>query len=444
MYALNFFRGGLLISLCAMATGANCADLSDPPQNAPPVSDTHSIRPALEGNGSKYQVEHYDPIEIDASLKLPAVIDSALAKYPDTNWLKALEEEAKALEQRSDSWFAGAAAIGLAFQEATSGTLHYGDANIQVPLWNIGQRDAEKTLAMRAENSAQSHSDAIKLRVAGLVRAALWDLALQNIRLEQAKAEVSVTKQLVAKVKKRYELGDLPRSDMLLAQSELLQKRSMLTLAEAEVMHARKRYISITQSPKVPADYRETLSPMATIKQSHPALMAVNDQIARKQAEIAAIQKAGSGQTSLSVGINSDRGNNDPRSNNTESFNIGVSIPFGGSAHLAPQIAAANVELNKLIAEREQLHRDLEQAHHEAEHALEVNRAELGIANELKQIAEEHLKMTQLSFSVGEINLMDLLKIQARTQRAVLDVKERSVMLQRDIAFYNQAVGVLP
>jgi len=45
---------------------------------------------------------------------------------------------------------------------------------------------------------------------------------------------------------------------------------------------------------------------------------------------------------------------------------------------------------------------------------------------------------------VGEINLIDLLRIQARTQQAVLNVKQRSVMLQRDIALYNQAVGVMP
>jgi cobalt-zinc-cadmium efflux system outer membrane protein len=59
-------------------------------------------------------------------------------------------------------------------------------------------------------------------------------------------------------------------------------------------------------------------------------------------------------------------------------------------------------------------------------------------------VAEDHFKMTQASFSVGEINLMDLLRIQSRTQQAVLNAKQRSVMLQRDIALYNQAVGVLP
>ena len=172
--------------------------------------------------------------------------------------------------------------------------------------------------------------------------------------------------------------------------------------------------------------------------------MAVNGQIERKQAELNAVKLVGSGQTNVAVGINSDQFTNDPRSNKTASFNIGVTVPFGGSAHLAPRVAAVNVELNKLIAEREQMNRDLEQAHHEAEHSLEVNRVELGIADELKQVAEEHLNMTQLSFSVGEINLMDLLKIQSRTQQAVLNAKQRAVMLQRDIALYNQAVGVMP
>jgi len=55
-------------------------------------------------------------------------------------------------------------------------------------------------------------------------------------------------------------------------------------------------------------------------------------------------------------------------------------------------------------------YRDLEQAHHEAEHNLEVNRVELVNADEQKKVSEELLNMSQLAFSVGEIDLMDLLK----------------------------------
>ncbi|MBS3954511.1 MAG: TolC family protein [Methylomicrobium sp.] len=418
MFALNLLRAGLLISLQTTALLGHAESLTSP--------------------------GHHDPIEVDTGLTLSQVIDATMENYPDASWLNALEEESAAIAERSQSWTAGAASAGLAFQEATSGTLHILDAAVQVPLWNPGQRDAEQALAKQAGNSAQSQKSAVKLRIAGLIRAALWDIELANIKFNQAKTDKEVTQALLDKVRQRYELGDLARSDLLLAQSELLQKQSSLTLAEAEIMHARKRYISITQSSKIPARYQESLSELTEIKQNHPNLVAVNSQIDRKQAELEAIRRVGSGQTQLAVGINSDRGNNDPRSNDTESFNIGVSVPFGGSAHMAPQIAAVNVELNQLITQRDQLYRDLELAHHEAEHALEVNRAEQGNANQLKKLAEEHLEMTELSFSAGEINLMDLLKIQARTQQSILYANERAVMLQRDIALYNQAVGVLP
>ena len=72
------------------------------------------------------------------------------------------------------------------------------------------------------------------------------------------------------------------------------------------------------------------------------------------------------------------------------------------------------------------------------------NRAELENANELKQATESLLKMSSTAFSVGEIDLMDLLKIQSKAQQAILNAKERAVMLERDIAMYNQAVGVMP
>jgi cobalt-zinc-cadmium efflux system outer membrane protein len=416
MFALNLIRGCLSVYVLATSLG---------------LADTLPI------------VAHRDPIEVDAGMSLAQTIDLTLEKHPDNAWLKALEEESAALDQRSKSWLAGAPSLGLFFQEATSGTLHYGDASVKAPLWNFGQRDAEQAVARQAESSAQSQSAAVKLRVAGLVRAALWDMELQQIRYDQAQNEVGVFEQLLSKVERRVELGDLPRADLLLAQTELLQKRAVLTQAEAEVMHARKRYASITQMTKVPGSYRETLADIAEIQQNHPALVAINNQITRKQAEVEAIKAVGSGQPDVAVGINTDHGP-DPRSNKTESFNIAVSVPFGGSAHLAPRVAAANVELNRLVADRGQLSRDLEQAHHEAEHNLEVNRAELVIAEQLKQAAEEHLKMTELSFSLGEINLLDLLRIQSRAQQAILNAKERSVILERDKALYNQAVGVTP
>lgn len=399
--------------------------------------------PAWEQIDSTHAVDHLDPIEIDSTLTLPKLVDWTMARYPDMAWLNSLEEEAAAIEERSKSWTAGAPQANIGYQGIASFRLNYATAGVQVPLWNLGQRDAEHKLANQAETSAELQTTGIKLRVAGLVRVALWNMALAKIRYEQAQAELGIYQQLLTSIKRRVELGDLPRADELLAQTELLQKRSVFTMAEAELMHARKRYASITQTNKVPSVYEENLVSLKEIEQNHPALAAVNSQIERKQAEMNAIKLIGSGQSHVVAGLLSDEGV-DSRSNKAEFFNVGVIVPFGGSAHLQPHIAAVNVELNKLIAQREQLYRDLEQAHHEAVHNLEVNRVELGTANEQKKVSEELLTMTQLAFSVGEIHLIDLLKIQSRTQQAILYAKERAVMLQRDKALYNQAVGVMP
>ncbi|EIC31029.1 TolC family protein [Methylomicrobium album] len=433
MNALNLYPSGraaaaLGAALLSFATQAE--DIARPPEFH------RNIQPTID---------HFDPIEVDPTLNLTQVIDLTLEKYPDSAWLAAQEAEAAAILERSKSWTSGAARAGLAYQEATSGTLHYIDAIVQVPLWNPGQRDAERSLADRAQADAESQSKAVRLRVAGLIRTALWDMELQKVRHQQALAEVDTYGQLFDKIRRRVELGDLPEADLLLAETELLQKRSALTLAEAEFMHARKRYATITQTSRIPPEFNENLAELGEIQKIHPALAALNGRIERKKAQIEALRLTGSGQPDLTVGINSDRpSDHDSRSNNTESFNIAVSVPFGGSAHLQPQIAALQVEESRLLADYQQLYRDLELAHHEAEHNLEVNKAELKIAEEMRQVAEAHMRMMEISFSAGEIDLMDLLRVKARTQQAILNAKERSVILQRDIALYNQTVGMMP
>ena len=399
--------------------------------------------PLPEKESTSFMVDHLDPMVIDNTLTLPKLIDSTMEKFPDMSWLTSLEEEANALAERGQSWTAGASQVTLGYQSMSSFKLNYGTANLQIPLWNIGQRDAQKNLANKAETSASFQVTDVRLRVAGLLRGALWAISLATIRHDQAKAELGLSEKLLATIKRRVDSGDLPRADELLAKTELLQKRSVLTQAEAELMHARKRYSTITQNNKIPALYEEALAPLKELGQNHPSLIALNSQIDVKQAELAATKAIGSGQTNVVAGLLSDEGT-DARSNKAEFFNVGVIVPFGGSAHVQPQIAAINVELNKLISERDQLYRDLEQAHHEAEHNLEINKVELENANEQRKVSEQLLSMTELAFSVGEIDLMDLLKIQSRTYQAILTAKERSVILQRDKALYNQAVGLMP
>ncbi len=390
-------------------------------------------------------VDHHDPIQIDKTLTLDQVIRLTLQHYPDFLLVSARDQEAIALQQRGNSWLAAPPRIALRYEDDFPGDdigSREIEAELELPLWNWGQRSAGQHVAAQALNSAAKQAEAIRLEVAGLVRRSLWQMAIAKLHYQQVKDILTISTKLLGKIKRRVALGDLSRVDLLLAQSEHLQNTAKLVQAEASMMQVRKHYTSLTQMTVTPADYHEELSVLTDITEAHPVLLAMDAVVQRKQAELLWTKATGSGQSSFILGGKSEK--DAENGDDIESMSVEISIPFGGSAHLQAEIATVNLILTELLAQRAHLFRKLEKQWHEAKHALEVSRVELAIAKELKQLAEEHLAMTQLSFSEGEIGLMELLKVQLRSNDAIFYAQEQEVRMQMRIALYNQSVGVIP
>lgn len=391
-------------------------------------------------------VEHYDALRFVESLSLKQVVDATFEQYPQGAIISALRDEAQALNRRTNSLIAGYPMIYLQWIDdralSDRGVVQI-QTGYQVPIWMWGQRDASRAVAGEAEKSANLFAQALKHEVAGLVREALWNLSLVENRHELAKQVFDVSGQLVAAVERRVDLGDLARSDLLLAESDHLEKKSLLALAEAEVMHARKAYMNLTRLEKAPKNFTEEQSQQAEIGEQHPAVSAANALIERAQAEVEFTRRSKQGnQPTILVGTQHDRVTHGGSFDNET--NLVLQIPIGGDSWNAPMVAQANVALTHKVADRGTLLRQLEKALHEAKHNLEVDLATLDIANQRKEIAETQLKMSRLAFETGEIPLIDFLKIQASAQTAIRDARERAILLQRDTAFYNQVVGVTP
>ncbi len=391
-------------------------------------------------------VDHLDPLPYDEKLSLRQVVEATFENHPQGSVIAALKDESQALAQRADSLIAGYPLLYLQYIDdrywSNQGIVQI-QTGYQIPVWMWGQRSASRALAEDAEKSANLYAVAIKHEIAGLVREALWNLKLMENRRGLAQQVYDVSKQLFATVKRRVELGDLARSDELMAESDLLDKQSQLTVAEAEVMHARKAYGNLTRLDKAPQQFEENRSSIAEIHEQHPAIAAANAVVERAQAEVefTRLSKQGN-QPSILVGTQHERFDRGGSFNNEA--NLVLQIPIGGEAWNAPFVAQANVALNQKFADRAALLRKLERALHEAEHNLEVDQATLEIANQRKQIAETHLRMSHLAFESGEIQLIDYLKIQTNAQAAIRDALERAILVQRDTAFYNQVVGVVP
>ncbi len=83
-------------------------------------------------------------------------------------------------------------------------------------------------------------------------------------------------------------------------------------------------------------------------------------------------------------------------------------------------------------------------AYHEAAHGLNVVSENLEAASQRLDLAERHHVMGQSAYEKGELELIDLLKMQATVLAAKRQVTRLIIDEKRQTALYNQAVGQLP
>jgi outer membrane protein TolC len=121
-----------------------------------------------------------------------------------------------------------------------------------------------------------------------------------------------------------------------------------------------------------------------------------------------------------------------------------LNIPFGGSSHRRTEISAVSRNAVNAKAARNQQIRTLTLELHEAAHSLNVVSQNLAAATERMALAAHHQAMSESAYEKGEIELIDLLKVQATAIAAKRQVTRLMIDKKRQTAFYNQAVGKLP
>jgi outer membrane protein TolC len=385
-------------------------------------------------------------VPYDATLRLTKVVETSFEQYPQQSLIGAFEQESQALQTRASSWIAGYPMIFLQYIDDTIFSnvgLVEVQSGYQVPIWMWGQKDASQKVADEAALSTVAFGKAVKHEVAGLVRDTLWNIKLAENRYEVARMVHEVATRLVSTVARRVELGDLSRSDLLMAESDALEKKTLVGQSELDLIRSYQAYTNVSRVQKVPTDFAEKQSPIDTIIDSHPSVAAVTSMIERAQAEVDWTRRYKQGnQPSIMIGTNNVRGFDGDNFNN--GTNLVVQVPIGGDDWNQPFIAEANIALNQKIVERETLLRELNKSLAAIRRSIETNRSLLEIAERRREIAETQIRMNQLAFESGEIELINFLKIQSIAQTTIRDARERAILLQRDFALYNQVVGVTP
>lgn len=280
------------------------------------------------------------------------------------------------------------------------------------------------------------------LEAAGQLRETVWELKMVESQLVLAKLRYETAEALQHDVERRHQAGELARTDLMLAQQETLQARTEVIRADAELNHARHRYMILTGLKQIPERLEEVQSSLETYSEEHALWREAEARVALTEQERNLSTVESKDNLQLVVNTRSQRGAFDNAYN--DSVGLSLRIPLNTESHRAPQLAAADMHVAQAVADRERLRFQLEAAMHEAEHNLEVTRAELEVANQNHAIAQESLRLTDKAFQLGEIDLVGLMRTRAQAYEAERALRVRQIQLTWDIARYNQAVGVLP
>jgi len=378
------------------------------------------------------------------ALTLAQAVRLAIARDPRGQIWNARGQEADALGRQAGSPLAGNPALSLRHQTDRWGSrigLREWEAGVELPLWRPGQRQARQDLAQSSAGYATAGREALALEVAGRVREAVWNVAMARNELAMAEQEWRLSRELEHTVERRVSLGDLARSDLVLAREETLRRQETTLTAQAEVAHARRRYLMLTGLEAVPTA-AEQRAPASEIEDSHPLLAERLAQLQRAEyaATVARRERADSPQ--LLLGARQERGSFTDSAVN--SVGVTLRLPIGIASQSAPRIAAAEVAVAEARSRLEQQRRDLGARLHEAEHSLDVIGKRLVLARQQESLAKENLRMARLAFASGESDLTSLLRVQALAFAAERNLTGLNISQQRAVARYNQTVGARP
>jgi outer membrane protein TolC len=382
-----------------------------------------------------------------------ALADTPLSEYVEATFVRHQGRElsqserdiANALDQKAAQPLAGDPTFNLKYEtDAIGSDLGYREweGGVELPLWSPGQSREYKREAGRTMSVADATLNARRLEVAGKVRDRLWMLALARGELEQAQSALQIAQGLADDVKRRVDAGELPRSDLLLADKDVLTRTDAVAQAENRVAQAEGVFRNFTGLESALIPQWEPIPANRELPENHPQLVLVDAKVELASAHRDRVE--GERHSGPNVWLGGKTFKEQSGAGYDSAVGIEVSIPFGSVAHAAPALAKAGAALTEAQVEREHSHHQLAEALYIATLEYERTTEAQQRAQRRQELAEASLDISRRAFELGEIDLVRLLQVQADAIDARHDQQIRQLDVGQAIARLNQSLGVIP
>ncbi len=380
---------------------------------------------------------------------LRALLDRAWVNNPQAQTLQAKRAESAAQSLAADSLLSGAPAVILSqrtdqLQRDAGQRESY--LGLALPLWLPGQRDARQNQAQTSINALEAAIDALRLKLAGELREAIWQIKRADAQALLDAERVQTARALAEDVAKRVQAGELAKTDLNLAQNEwrsaqATQLQNRIVLLQAQQALATLTGVPLLGTADLPEDSAENVQ-AKPLQDSHPLLEEARLVVALAQAQVRVVSESRRDQPELELGTFRERGNQGERYNN--SIALSLRIPLATAARNQPLASAAQTALTSAQEEYKRLRLTLEYQQQQAEQALLGADQLLDLARQQRSAAQENLSLIQKAFNLGESDLFALLRARAAAFDAEQNFQQQTIAQALARARLNQAQGVLP
>lgn len=408
---------------------------------------------ALASMAAHAQAPH-TPAPDPAAWSLRALFDHAWQRQPEAQAQPLRQQAAEATRLAAQRWTAEPPALQLQTRTDRPGS-QQGQREIEVglaaPLWLPGERARSAALGDAQWQQVQSQQRAAQWQLAAQVRQAWWDWQRARSDLALAQDRLHSARQLAADVQRRWQAGDLARTDGLQAQAVVAQVEAAQAEAQGALQAARAALSAWGALPgtapgaPAPQDWRaEPLADAAAqaVPDTHPALAQAQAQaqVARHTAELAAVQRRANPELSVAA----TRGRDQAGERYRQSVTLGLRIPLGDNALAQAKEAAAQADAleqeTRLQRERERLAQDL----HAAQARVAAAQAQSDAAARHAALVQETLGHVDKAFRLGEADWPTRLRAEQDAAQAQRQLARARIDAAAAVSALRQALGLLP
>lgn len=379
-------------------------------------------------------------------LTLAQAFDLAWQRQPAAQALASRHAQSRAEAEQAAAWTPSAPMVTLGsltdrFSNNGAGWQEW-EAELAVPLWLPGQRDARQSLAQSQQSLVGSQAAAQRLELAGTLREAWWRLAAAANASALARGRLDWAATLHADVDRRWRAGEMARTDANVARTEVQAAEAEVIEAGRGERQAQFAWRTLTGVPPPASLPEEAPGPATAEPVAHPRLVAIDAVIARDRARARLLDKSARDAPELTLRVLREHGSSaEPYAN---AIGVKLSIPFSAGPRLAGEGAAIAAELAEAEAQAQQLR---EQLHFEVDGAradLQAAERRLALARTRADLAFDTLQLVQRAFTLGETDLATLLRARAAAFDAEAERERQRIARGSAISQLNQSLGVLP